>query len=59
MPLIVHTRSAEDDTLEILKKATQKKDLKILIHCFTGTKKFAFKLLDIGAYISARWCRYF
>tara|TARA_Y100000741_G_scaffold311194_1_gene255193 strand:- start:23 stop:799 length:777 start_codon:yes stop_codon:yes gene_type:complete len=53
LPLIVHTRSAEDDTLEILKKATQKKDLKILIHCFTGTKEFAFKLLDIGAYISA------
>ena len=53
LPLIVHTRSAEEDTLEILKKATQKQDLKILIHCFTGTKKFAFKLLDIGAYISA------
>ena len=53
MPLIVHTRSAEDDTLKILKKATKKKDLKILIHCFTGTKEFAFKLLDIGAYISA------
>ena len=53
LPLIVHTRSAEYDTLEILKKATQKKDLKILIHCFTGTKEFAFKLLDIGAYISA------
>ena len=29
LPLIVHTRSAEDDTLEILKKATQKKELKI------------------------------
>ena len=53
LPLIVHTRSAEDDTLEILKKATQKKDLKILIHCFTGSKEFAFKLLDVGAYISA------
>ena len=24
-----------------------------MIHCFTGTKEFAFKLLDIGAYISA------
>ena len=53
LPLIVHTRSAEDDTLKILKKATKKKNLKILIHCFTGTKEFAFKLLDIGAYISA------
>ena len=24
-----------------------------MIHCFTGTKEFAFKLLDLGAYISA------
>ncbi len=53
LPLIVHTRSAEDETFKILKEATKKNDLKILIHCFTGTKKFAFKLLDIGAYISA------
>jgi len=53
LPLIVHTRSAEDDTLRILKESTQKKEFKILIHCFTGTKKFAFKLLDLGAYISA------
>ncbi len=53
LPLIVHTRSAENDTLKILKEAIKKNDLKILIHCFTGTKKFAFKLLDIGAYISA------
>ena len=53
LPLIVHTRSAEDETLEILKKAVQKDELKILIHCFTGSKDFAFRLLDIGAYISA------
>ncbi len=53
LPLIVHTRSAEDDTLKILKKAKTENDFKILIHCFTGTKEFAFKLLDIGAYISA------
>tara|TARA_B110001452_G_scaffold267140_1_gene275940 strand:- start:1117 stop:1893 length:777 start_codon:yes stop_codon:yes gene_type:complete len=53
LPIIVHTRSAEDETLKILKEASTKKDIKILIHCFTGTKNFAFKLLDIGAYISA------
>ena len=52
-PLVVHTRSAEHDTFDILNKATKKKDLKILIHCFTGSQEFAFKLLDIGAYISA------
>ena len=53
LPLIIHTRSAENETLEILKKNLLKKEFKILIHCFTGSKKFAFKLLDLGAYISA------
>ena len=53
LPLIVHSRAAEKDTLEILQKHLKKNDIKILIHCFTGTREFAFKLLDIGAYISA------
>ena len=53
IPLIVHTRSAEDDTYEILKSEIKNKDLKILIHCFTGTKTFAHKLIDIGCFISA------
>jgi len=52
-PIIVHTRSAEDETLEILKKRIKEKSFKILIHCFTGSRNFAFKLLDLGAYISA------
>lgn len=53
LPIIIHTRSAEDETYRILKDAKQKKDFKILIHCFTGSKDFAFKLLDLGAFISA------
>ena len=53
LPLIVHTRNAEEETFEILKNKLLVKDFKILIHCFTGSKKFAFKLLDLGAYISA------
>ena len=53
LPLIVHTRDAELETFEILKKNWITKDFKILIHCFTGSKEFAFKLLDLGAYISA------
>jgi len=51
--LIVHTRSAESETLKILKEEKKKKDFKILIHCFTGSKKFAFDLIDLGAFISA------
>ena len=53
VPLIVHTRNAEIETFEILKKKLKEKDFKILIHCFTGSREFAFKLLDLGAYISA------
>ena len=53
LPLIVHTRSAEKETLQILEKYSKKKETKILIHCFTGSREFAFKLLNLGAYISA------
>ena len=53
LPLIVHTREAEKETYEIIKEEKKKKDFKILIHCFTGTKNFAHKLIDLGSYISA------
>jgi len=53
LPLVVHTRSAENETYKILKSEKKNKDFKILIHCFTGTKKFAHQLVDIGCYISA------
>ena len=53
LPLIVHTRSAEEDTYDILKTEMKNKNIKVLIHCFTGTKNFAHKLIDIGCYISA------
>ncbi len=53
LPLIVHTRSAEKETYEILYKHLKIKDFKFLIHCFTGSREFAFKLIELGAYISA------
>jgi len=53
LPLIVHTRSAEKETYEILKSEKNNKDFKILIHCFTGSKDFSHKLIDLGCYISA------
>ena len=53
LPLVVHTRNAEDETLSIIKNNKKQNDFKILIHCFTGTRDFAFKLLDLGAFISA------
>ncbi len=52
LPLIIHSRNAEAQTFDILKKFT-KNNLKILMHCFTGSKEFAKKLLDLNAYFSA------
>ena len=51
--LIVHSRNAEKETLDILSSEYKNKQFKILMHCFTGSKSFAHKLLDIGCYFSA------
>ena len=51
LPLIIHSRSAEEDTYNILNDFYSKK-LKILMHCFTGSNSVAKKLLNIGAYFS-------
>ena len=52
VPLIIHSRDAEEDTFNILNEY-KNKDLKILMHCFTGSQKFAEKLLDLNAFFSA------
>ena len=52
LPVIVHSRSAEKETYEIIKNAKRNGDVKFLIHCFTGSENFAKKLLDLDCYIS-------
>ena len=52
IPVIVHSRNAENDTYEILRSEGKNLNLKVLIHCFTGTAEFARKLLDLNCYIS-------
>jgi TatD DNase family protein len=52
IPLIIHSRNAENEMLEIFNEY-KKYNLKILMHCFTGSKKFAESLLDLNAYFSA------
>ena len=39
IPLIVHSRNAEKETFDILNEY-KNENLKILMHCFTGSKKF-------------------
>ena len=51
-PTIVHTRNADNDTINCIYKAVNKFSTKGLIHCFTSTKDLAKKVLDKGFYIS-------
>jgi TatD DNase family protein len=52
LPLIVHTRDAEDDTYAILADEMGKGAFPALIHCFTGTRGFADQVLALGLYVS-------
>ena len=52
LPIIVHSRSAEDDTYGILNDFSSQNP-KILMHCFTGSKEFSKKLLTLNSYFSA------
>jgi TatD DNase family protein len=52
LPVIVHTRDADDDTIDILRDEMEKGPFTGLIHCFTGTQKLADAALEMGFYIS-------
>jgi len=52
LPLIVHTRDAEDDTYQILADEMGKGRYPGLIHCFTASQDFADKVLALGLSIS-------
>jgi TatD DNase family protein len=52
LPLIVHTRDAEEDTYGILAEEMGKGPYPALIHCFTAGQDFADKVLALGLYIS-------
>jgi TatD DNase family protein len=52
LPLIVHTRDADDDTIAILRDEMSKGAFTGLIHCFTGTQKLAGAALELGLFIS-------
>ena len=51
-PLIIHSRNAEKETFDIL-NSYKNSNLKILMHCFTGSLEFSKKLLTLNAFFSA------
>lgn len=52
LPLIVHTRDAEEDTAAILREEMGKGGFTGVIHCFTASRAFADQALELGFYIS-------
>ena len=52
MPIIVHSRNAENETYEVLSRY-KNCNLKILMHCFTGSSNFVKKLSNFNTYFSA------
>ena len=51
-PIIIHSRNAEKETFELL-NSYKNENLKILMHCFTGSLEFSKKLLKLDAFFSA------
>ena len=51
LPIVIHTREAEDDTFRILEEE-QAGDVPVVLHCFTGNREMARRALDAGFYIS-------
>ena len=49
LPLVIHNRQAQDDTLNILNGALP---IKAVVHCFSGDENFLKKCLDLGFFIS-------
>ena len=52
LPLVVHTRDAEEDTAEILSSAVREGGVCGVFHCFTGSAELARKGLDLGFFVS-------
>jgi len=52
LPLVVHTRDAEQDTAEMLGEAVRQGGVTGVLHCFTGSADLARTALDLGFYIS-------
>ena len=52
LPLIIHSRDADNDMMDILKAEIKNGDFSFLLHCFSSSDKLAYTGLDLGGYIS-------
>ena len=52
LPLIIHTRLADEETQEILVNAMKFKEFPLLMHCYTSGEKLLRSMIEIGAFVS-------
>ncbi|WP_319414431.1 TatD family hydrolase [uncultured Cohaesibacter sp.] len=52
LPLCIHTRDAEDDTIAILKEGMEEGAFPALLHCYSSNRELAMRGLEMGLYVS-------
>lgn len=52
LPLVIHTRDADQDTARVLEDEMAKGPFKAVLHCFTGGRALALKGIELGLYVS-------
>lgn len=52
LPLEIHTRDADGDTIAILEEEHKKGAFPAVLHCFTGGRDLAMRAVDFGLYVS-------
>ncbi len=52
LPLVIHTREAEDDTARVLEEEMAKGAFKAVLHCFTSQQWLAERGVELGLYVS-------
>ena len=50
LPLVIHTREAEDDTIDLIRNAPS--STRMVLHCFTGSTRLLEAGLEVGCYVS-------
>ncbi|MEK6937779.1 MAG: TatD family hydrolase [Nanoarchaeota archaeon] len=51
-PIVVHSRQAEKECIDILEQEVKNKEINIVMHCFSGNKKLIARARDLGFYFS-------
>lgn len=52
LPVIIHSRSADEDTVEILREELSKSEQKGVMHCFGGSRQMMEQVVDLGLMVS-------